>query len=121
MKLENNYYKLIGMSCGGLSGVFHIALCPDCEVYKGHFPGNPVSPGVCNIQTVKECAERLTGQRLQIGSIRRCRLTAVVTPSACPELDVKIDLTPAETGYGITATVSDSARTYMEMKGELTA
>ncbi len=120
MYLENNYYKLISMHNDGLSGVFHIALCPDCDVYRGHFPGNPVSPGVCNIQTVKECAEKLTGKRLHINSIRRCRLTAVATPTVCPELEIKINLMPTETGYVITSTVSDNTRTYMELKGEMT-
>ncbi len=120
MKLENNYYELISMHSDGTSGVFHIALRPDCEVFRGHFPGNPVCPGVCNIQTIKECAERLTGQRLHIGSIRRCRLTAVATPATCPELEVRINLLPTETGYDITATVSDTRRTYMDYKGEMT-
>ncbi|MCD8292279.1 MAG: beta-hydroxyacyl-ACP dehydratase [Prevotellaceae bacterium] len=120
MHLENNYYEIKSMRADGLSGLFHIALRPDCEVYQGHFPGNPVSPGVCNIETVKECACRLTGRRLRFGGIRRCRMTAVVTPATCPELEVKIDLTPDGEGYEITATLSDAARTYMELKGELT-
>lgn len=120
MKLENKYYELISMHCGGTCGVFHLALRPDCEVYRGHFPGNPVCPGVCNIQTIKECAERLTGCRLHIRSIRRCRLTAVATPAVCPELTVKIDLLPTEDGYSVTATVSDAERMYMDYKGEMT-
>ena len=120
MKLENNYYELISMHCGGTGGVFHFTLRPDCEVYRGHFPGNPVCPGVCNMQMIKECAERLTGQRLHIGSIRRCRLTAVATPAACPELTVKIDLQPVGDGYTVTATISDARQTYMDYKGKMT-
>ncbi len=121
MHLENNYYELVSMRTDGTDGVFCIALRPGCEVYRGHFPGNPVSPGVCNMQTVKECAERLAGKRLHIQSIRRCRLMAVVTPVACPELEVRISLAATEAGYEIAATVSDAQRTYMELKGELTA
>lgn len=120
MKLENNYYELISMHSDGTSGVFHLALHPDCEVYRGHFPENPVCPGVCNIQMIKECAERLAGRRLHIGSIRRCRLTAVATPAVCPELAVKINLQPTEKGYAVTATVSDAERMYMDYKGEMT-
>ncbi len=120
MTLENSFYEIIGRSGSGLTGLFRIALLPGCEVYKGHFPGNPVSPGVCTIQTVKECAERLTGHKLQIDSIRRCRLTAVITPEECPELDIKIELTPADKGYNIVSSVCNGERTYMELKGELT-
>lgn len=119
MILTNNYYKLISTHRDGMTGVFRIVLCPDCEVYKGHFPGNPVCPGVCNIQTIKECAERLTGCRLHISSIYRCRLTAVATPTLCPELLVEISLQPVDNSYAITATISDEKRIYMNYKGEM--
>ena len=39
-------------------------LAPDAghAIYAAHFPGNPVTPGVCIIQTVKELAERSIGR-----------------------------------------------------------
>ncbi|RHJ93491.1 beta-hydroxyacyl-ACP dehydratase [Parabacteroides bouchesdurhonensis] len=120
MKLENNYYKLISMHHEGLSGRFHIALRKECDVYIGHFPGDPVSPGACNIQTIKECAERLVGKRLRISTIRQCRLRAVATPVVCPELDVIINLQSLEQGYAVTARIIDAEKTYMEYKGEMT-
>ena len=92
--LENSYYKIIGRSGEGLDAVFRVALLPDCEVYKGHFPGNPVSPGVCNIETITECAMLLTGKRVLIDTIRK--------------------------GFAVTAKIADNERTYMEYKGEMT-
>ena len=111
--------KLISMHTDGQSGRFYIALCPDCEVYRGHFPGNPVCPGVCHIQTVKELTERLTGCRLRIRAIRLCRLTAVATPATCPELRVDIRLSPADNGVHVQARMADAERTYMEYQGEM--
>ena len=29
------------------------------EVFKGHFPGNPIMPGVCMMQIIKELTEQL--------------------------------------------------------------
>lgn len=120
MLLENRYYKITDRQGEGLNAVFRIALLPDCEVYRGHFPGNPVCPGVCNIETIKECAMLLTGRKLFIRHIRQCRLTAVATPVACPELDVTVNVTPTDNGYTITATIADAERTYMEYKGDMT-
>lgn len=120
MRLENNYYDVINMHTNGMSGTFYIALRPDCDVYRGHFPGNPVCPGVCNIQTIKECAEMLVGHGLRITVIHRCRLTAVATPSACPELTVKVSLLPSEDGLAVTASILDDGRTYMDFLGEMT-
>lgn len=119
MRLENHYYELISMHTDGQSGWFYIALCPDCEVYRGHFPDNPVCPGVCHIQTVKELTERLTGCRLRIRAIRLCRLTAVATPATCPELRVDIRLSPADNGVHVQARMTDAERTYMEYQGEM--
>lgn len=101
-------------------GTFRIVLRQECGIYAGHFPGHPVCPGVCHIQIVKECAERLAGKKLHIGYIRQCRLTSVATPTICPELEIRIHLMSAEAGYSIVATIADAERTYMKYKGEMT-
>lgn len=119
MNMEHYYYKLTGVQRDGTEALFHLALLPDCEVYRGHFPGHPVCPGVCTMQAVKECAERLTGQHLRIRTLRRCRLTALATPATCPQLTVRMVLHPTAGGYDMVATVSDAGRTCMECKGEL--
>ena len=69
---------------------FDVALHADCDVYRGHFPGEPVSPGVCNIQMLKECVERVVGQPLLLNYIQQCRLTTLVTPVKHPHVEVRI-------------------------------
>ena len=88
-------------------------------MYRGHFPGNPVSPGVCNIRTIQECACRVAGERLFIATIKRCRLTALVSPSICPELDVEVRLSPADTGFTVEARMTEAGVTYVEYTGEM--
>ncbi|MDY2942781.1 MAG: hypothetical protein SOT07_03685 [Paludibacteraceae bacterium] len=62
-----NYYHILSSEITTDAGVFRVALNADCEVYQGHFPGEPISPGVCNIQMIKECAEIV----LQGGAVSR--------------------------------------------------
>lgn len=119
MLLENKYYKIVNIQGGGLNAVYRIVLLPDCDVYRGHFPGNPVCPGVCNIQMIKECTMLLTGKKIKIGSIKQCRFTAVASPVICPRVDVTIDVSPTGSGFSVTATIADSERTYMEYKGDM--
>ena len=90
--LANNYYRILGteMQTDG-SAVFRIALLPDCDVYRGHFPGRPVCPGVCQVEMARQCAGRLAGHPLLIRRIASC----------------------------VTARLSDSGHTYMELKGEM--
>lgn len=120
MLLENKFYKVLSKETDGLSGRFTVAILPDCNVYDGHFPGDPVCPGVCNIETIKECAMLLTGEELRINSIKQCRLTAIATPTVCPEVDITITATPSANGmYTILATIKDDNQTYMDYKGTM--
>ena len=41
-----------------------IKLNPKHKIFKGHFPGKPIMPGVCMIQIIKELTERSLGQEL---------------------------------------------------------
>jgi 3-hydroxyacyl-[acyl-carrier-protein] dehydratase len=120
MLLENRFYKVISEEKNDGQGKYQLAILPDCDVYQGHFPGDPVCPGVCNIETIKECAMMLTGKQLRIKSIKQCRLTAIATPSVCPEVTITLSATPsADNSYTVLATIADEKQSYMEFKGEL--
>lgn len=122
MKLEGNYYTLLNVERQDAdAAIYHVALCPESDIYRGHFPGNPVCPGVCNMQMIKECVEKFTGKQLHVTYVKQCRLTAVATPAICQELDVKIGVQSTDdTNYTIMASIYDTQRTYMDYKGEMT-
>lgn len=120
MLLQDKFYKVINVDkTDDQHAVFHCVLLADCDVYRGHFPGKPVSPGVCNIELIKECVMMLTGQKLTINGIKQCRLTAVATPQVCPEIDVTVAVTPVEGGYAVVASIADADQSYMEYKGDM--
>ena len=122
MRLENNYFKLLHTQRQDDAMVtFHVALLPDCDVYRGHFPGNPVCPGVCCMQMIRECAETFLGKSLHQPTVSQCRFVTLMTPAACPEVDIKMEILAATgSAFTVKATVSDSDNIYMEYKGEMT-
>lgn len=52
----------------------------DHPVYQGHFPGNPITPGVLTLQMVRECLSRIVGCELHYSAIKNCRFVAMVRP-----------------------------------------
>jgi 3-hydroxyacyl-[acyl-carrier-protein] dehydratase len=120
MLLENRFYKVLKKSTDGMSGSFTVAILPDCNVYNGHFPNDPVCPGVCNIETIKECTMMLLCKELRITHIKQCRLTAIATPEICPEVIITITATQiSENAYTVLASIKDAKQTYMEYKGTM--
>ncbi len=118
--LIKDYYSVESISTEGESTLFRIHLNPACTVYEGHFPEKAVSPGVCNIQMVKECAEHVAGTPLLLSNLQQCRLTTLITPDEHPHLEVRILLTPKEDKYTLKATIGQGDVVFLELKGELT-
>lgn len=119
MLLEHKYFEVTSESHDNDTARFVVRLLPDCDVYRGHFPGHPVSPGVCNIEMVRECFARLCDGTPRIATIDRCRFTAVASPSACPELRIAMSWTRDALGYHLVAEVADGSMKYMDFKGTL--
>lgn len=68
------------------------------EVFKGHFPGNPIMPGVCMIQIIKELTESITKSSLMIQSLANVKFMALINPEVTPELRLELDIATTEDG-----------------------
>lgn len=78
MKLKNNLYKII--STDKETRQFLISLLPDSEIYRAHFPEEPVTPGVCVIQMATELIEDELGESLRLKAIANAKFLAVISP-----------------------------------------
>ncbi len=97
---------------------YGIELNPDSDIFKGHFPGNPISPGVCGIRIVAECSSEILGQRLEFVSIDKCRFFSVIRPDENRYLVADITVKEMKDGlYFVKAEVTDSKEVLIEMTG----
>jgi|TARA_R100000306_G_scaffold45096_1_gene43115 3-hydroxyacyl-[acyl-carrier-protein] dehydratase len=70
-----------------------VHLNEDHAIFKGHFPGNPVMPGVCMIQIIKELTEETTGKNLFLAVSSNIKFMAIINPEKNPDLQLSIDIT----------------------------
>ncbi|MGL5979684.1 MAG: beta-hydroxyacyl-ACP dehydratase [Phocaeicola sp.] len=61
-------------------------------IFQGHFPEQPVVPGVCTLELVKECLEDAFLRRVRYATIRECKFLATIIPSQHTTLELKIAL-----------------------------
>lgn len=121
MLLKDNYYKLLKENrLDANNGVYLLSLLPQSDIYRGHFPHKPVCPGACSIETIRECAELLIGQRLRIKTIRQCRFTAVLSPVYASLVDVHVSVNRIEGTevFSVYSRICDGDTVYVELKGE---
>ncbi len=75
-----------------------IAVNPGHDVFKGHFPGNPIMPGVCMMQIIKELTESITGLRLVMQSLSNVKFMALINPEVTPTLQLEMEITNVADG-----------------------
>ena len=117
--LVTDYYKVEKVTCTDGVYTYLISLNKECAVYEGHFPGSPVSPGVCNIQMIKECAEEAIGKSLFMNNLQLCRLTTLITPISHPQVEVKVTIAEADGIYKLKGSIGMADETYLDLKAEL--
>lgn len=116
-----SYFQVLSSTISANGGIFHVSLNPDCAVYQGHFPGNPISPGVCNILMIKQCLVQCIPQgQWLLQYIQQCRLTTLVTPIAHPQMDVRIEITEqTDDKVKFRATIGKDDAVYLDLKAEV--
>jgi 3-hydroxyacyl-[acyl-carrier-protein] dehydratase len=61
-----------------------ICLNADDFIYKAHFPGHPITPGVCIVQILHELVERQCGMRLRLRSAKNVKFLSILDPTVHP-------------------------------------
>lgn len=114
--LENSYFSIIGSQTTDEATHFTIHLLPEHPVYQGHFPDNPVSPGVCNLQMIKECAQHVAGRSLTFDNISQYRLLQVLSPNTHTAIDINLSVSTDATGFVILATATAGQSIALSLK-----
>ena len=76
--LEHELYTIVGME----NNAVKIRLLPESAIFSGHFPGNPITPGVCQVGIIGELAGRVCGCGLELFEVKSLKFIDLLRPSA---------------------------------------
>ena len=101
MRLNGDLFRIESRIEGlpeGQSG-FNIVLNPDHLIYKAHFPGQPVTPGVCILQMLQELLSVGMDKQLFIKNIKNAKFISMMSPVTDSRVSVLFSsVTPEEGG-----------------------
>lgn len=69
-----------------------IALDASHNIFKGHFPGQPVLPGVCLIEMVKEILTTIKEKPYKLENANQIKYVQLVDPNASPTLNMSLQI-----------------------------
>lgn len=67
------------------------------EIFKGHFPNNPVTPGVCMLQIIKEITEKVVSKKLFMNQCSNVKFMALINPEVNSDLVLSLEITETTT------------------------
>lgn len=90
MELRNDFYTVKEKTAGENKITAVIELNPSHKIYEGHFPGQPIVPGVCQTHILKELLEETTGKKLRAGNGDNIKFTGMIIPNQNPLVNIEI-------------------------------
>ena len=81
MKLINDFYHIVATDESGDKSVYKVKLNAVHDIYSVHFPGNPVTPGVCLVQMATEILEQKFDKRLVLSTAVNIKFKRLVAPT----------------------------------------
>lgn len=87
----NNYYNFLAVEKNEQTISATLSLNAAHDLFKGHFPDNPILPGVCQLQLITELAENSLAKKLLLSEAASMKFIAVINPITTPQFSIKAD------------------------------
>lgn len=113
--LMNDFYTIETLKREQNSFSCTVAFNPQHDIFKGHFPGQPIVPGVCMMEMVKELLEQLTDSKLWLRAAGQVKFLRFVTPDTVPVVNVSWQ--EEATGYNVNASFKNDDGDLFKLSG----
>lgn len=84
--LEHELYTIIEIT----DNAVRVQLNPESAIFRGHFLGNPITPGVCQVGMIGALAGKICGCGLVLREVKTLKFIDILRPSG-GDAEVKFD------------------------------
>jgi 3-hydroxyacyl-[acyl-carrier-protein] dehydratase len=97
----------------------NISINPSHKIFAGHFPDNPITPGVVQMEIIKEILSVHFARILKLKTVDNCKFLALLNPNANSDLIVKLKfLSYDESVIKISGTITSGSTRFLQIQSE---
>lgn len=115
--LKDSFYQINAIDQQDNVIVASLQFNSEHSILAGHFPGQPVIPGACMLQILKELLAEALGKNYQLKKADNLKFIAPVDPRAAEDTEMKITFKTLENGIQVNAQLSVNSVTCFKMQG----
>lgn len=118
MILQGDFYTISDLQAADAVIQAELILNAGHKIYEGHFPGQPVTPGVCMMQMIKEIVETVLQRETRLVHANEMKFLLMIIPGENNAIRAQIKYTVVESeGIQVTASLLKDSTTYFKFKG----
>lgn len=111
-------YEVKSIKVSGQEIRARIAFNKDHMVFEGHFPGNPVVPGVVQVQVLKDVLENVLHKKVFLNHTKSIKFLNVISPLEVGEVQFEIVYEQqTDTNFTVKCVVKTETQVYMKYSG----
>ncbi|MFY0253892.1 3-hydroxyacyl-ACP dehydratase [Chitinophaga sp. 30R24] len=115
--LAGNLYTVTTQSQEPGQAAVTIQLNAGHPIFQGHFPEQPVVPGVCMMQTITEVLEGAIAKKVVLKKASQMKFLNMIDPVKQPLVDVTVTYKQEEAGWKVNAVLKREDKTFMKFQG----
>jgi len=118
--LSGSFYSLVTSDTSNTEILrFQISFHPGHPIFSGHFPNQPVVPGVCLVQIGKELLGSFLGRKLFLEKSSSIKFLNVIDPTLTPSVWFEIKVKNQDQDFvAVDITVTFEAVTFVKFSGQ---
>lgn len=99
--LLKNFYTLNHLEVNDNLTTAQITINKNHAIFQGHFPDNPITPGVCMMQIIKELTQIIVKETLFMESSNNIKFLSIINPEKNADLVLTLDISKNEDVYKV--------------------
>jgi len=118
--LQGDFFTINKMETASFTVQAELVFNASHKIFEGHFPGQPVVPGVCMMQMVKEILEQAIGEKTKLIQAGEMKFLAVINPQETNMIQAFLKYALEENGIiNLSAALQKEDLIYFKIKGKL--
>lgn len=107
--IDGSFYTIVGThDTDSLHIRREIVFLMDHVIFKAHFPDNPIVPGVCTLEIIRQLVTEVVGGEIRIPTVKNMKFLNLMTPAEGKVFTFDIQLVAqSETLFSAKTTISD--------------
>lgn len=115
--LENYFFTIITSEHSEGQATYSVCINAHHQIFAGHFPGDPITPGVCLVQIACDLFGQLKQHKFVVSSLKNAKFMQIVRPLETPEVNFQISyqLSENQKDYEVKVVVLNTEVTFAKI------